>query len=113
MLLDLEEPVKIEEGCNFVMSGDYQGGLEKLNPFREGRYANWWPLWYYLGVAESSLGHPEQATECFKRVLRLSPSNTDAMEELAAIYALSGDETNAAKYRNKIKIIRQNEQLDL
>ena len=112
MLLDLEEPVRIEEGCNLIMSGDYQGGMDILNDFREGRYENWWPLWYYLGVAESSLGHPGEAAECYKRVLRLSPSNTDAMEELAAIYALSGDEINAAKYRNKIKIVKQNQMLD-
>jgi hypothetical protein len=30
------------------------------------------------------------------------------MEELAAIYAMAGDEVNAAKYRNKIEIVRKN-----
>lgn len=105
---ELEAPVDIEQGCNLIMSGDYQGGMAILDKYREGRFAEWWPLWYYLGTAESSLGHPAEAAECFKRVLRLSPSNTDAMEELAAIYALSGDEENAAKYRKKIEIVRNN-----
>ena len=41
-------------------------------------------------------------------MLRLSPSNTDAMEELAAIYALAGDEENASKYRKKVEIVRSN-----
>ena len=107
-LEELEEPIKIEEGCNKIMSGDYQGGREILEPFCETGYKDWWPLWHYLGSAEVALGHRERAEECFKEVLRLSPSNTDAMEELAAIYALSGDEEKAAKYRNKIKIVRSN-----
>lgn len=105
---ELSEPVEIERGCNMVMSGDYQGGRELLNGFRESRYAGWWPLWYYLAAAESALGNTEKAVEYYKRVLVISPSNTDAMEELAAIYALSGDEENAAKYRNKIRIVRSN-----
>ncbi|MBR2675031.1 MAG: tetratricopeptide repeat protein [Mogibacterium sp.] len=106
-LEELEEPVRIEEGCNRIMTGDYQGGKDILDGFREGRYGDWWPLWYYLGTAEVALGHSEAAEECFKRVLRLYPSNTDAMEELAAIYAIRGDEDSAAKYRNKIRIVRE------
>ena len=105
---ELAEPVEIEKGCNRVMSGDYSGGKTILDGFREGRFAQWWPLWYYLGTAEASLGNVSDATECYKKVLRLSPSNTDAMEELAAIYALSGDEVNAEKYRKKIEIVRNN-----
>ena len=107
-LEELEEPVRIEDGCNKIMSGDYQGGKAILEAFCESEYREWWPLWHYLGTAEVALGHRERAEECFKEVLRLSPSNTEAMEELAAIYALSGDEERAAKYRNKIQIVRRN-----
>jgi tetratricopeptide (TPR) repeat protein len=103
---ELEEPVEIELGCNKIMGGDFVGGRDTLARFKEGRYSEWWPLWYYLGIAESSLANPDAAIEAFKRVLRLSPSNTDAMEELAAIYALAGDEENASKYRKKIEIVR-------
>ena len=77
-----------------------------MDRFREGRFSEWWPLWYYLGVAESSLGAASEAAECYKKVLRLSPSNTDAMQELAVIYALEGDEENAAKYSTKIDVVR-------
>ena len=107
-LEELTDPVEIERGCNMIMSGDYQGGKAVLDGFRESRYSEWWPLWYYLGTAESALGHAASAADCYKRVLRLSPSNTDAMEELAAIYALEGDEENATKYRKKIEIVRNN-----
>lgn len=112
-LEELEEPIIIEEGCNRIMSGDYQGGKEILEPFCETGYRDWWPLWHYLGTAEVALGHTESAEKCFKEVLRLSPSNTDAMEELAAIYALAGDEENAAKYRNKIRIVRNNRESEI
>ncbi len=105
---ELSGPVEIEKGCNMVMSGDYQGGKSVLSEYRDGKYAEWWPLWYYLGVAESALGNSSEAIEAYKKVLTLSPSNTDAMEELASIYALTGDEENAAKYREKIHIIKDN-----
>ena len=107
-LEELEDPIKIEEGCNKVMMGDYQGGLEILNAYKEGPFSEWWPLWYYLATAESSLGHSDEAVDYYKRVLKYSPSNTDAMEELAALYAIAGDEENANKYRNKIRIVREN-----
>ena len=105
-LEELSDPVKIERGCNMIMSGDFQGGKEVLDSYRESSYSDWWPLWYYLGTAESALGHAEKAAECYKTVLKLSPRNTDAMEELAVIYAMSGDEENASKYRKKIEIVR-------
>ena len=102
---ELEEPVEIELGCNKIMGGDFAGGRDTLARFKEGRYSEWWPLWFYLGIAESALANPDAAIEAFKRVLRLSPSNTDAMEELANLYEATGDAENAAKYRNKIGIV--------
>lgn len=105
-LEELTDPVEIERGCNLVMSGDFQGGKAVLDAYRESSYAGWWPLWYCLGTAESALGNANEAAECYKTVLKLSPRNTDAMEELAVIYAMSGDEENASKYRKKIEIVR-------
>ena len=105
---ELEEPVEIELGCNKIMGGDFAGGRDTLARFKEGRYSEWWPLWFYLGIAESALANPDAAIEAFKRVLRLSPSNTDAMEELANLYEATGDAENAAKYRNKIGIVGRN-----
>ncbi len=107
MLLDLDEPVEIEKGCNRIMGGDFAGGKDILEKFTEGRYENWWPLWYYLGVAESALGNTEAAIADLKRVLTLSPSNTDVMDELAVLYEAIGDQVNAGKYRNKIKVVRE------
>ena len=106
-LEELAAPVEIERGCNLVMSGDFQGGKAVLDAFREGGYAAWWPLWYYLGTAEAALGNGRAAIECYKTVLKLSPRNTDAMEELAAIYEMTGDEENALKYRRKTEIVRK------
>ena len=108
MLLDLEEPVKIEKGCNQIMAGDFAGGRDTLIGFTEGRYENWWPLWYYLGVAESALGNLDEAIADLKKVLTLSPSNTDVMDELAQLYEAAGDQVNALKYRNKIALVHRN-----
>ena len=105
---ELEEPVQIELGCNSIMGGDFVGGKDTLMKFTEGRYSQWWPLWYYLGVAEASLGNADEAIADFKKVLTLSPSNTDAMDELVHLYEATGDKENAAKYRNKIGIVNSN-----
>lgn len=112
MLLDLEEPVEIERGCNQIMGGDFAGGKDTLSKFKEGRYETWWPLWYYLGVAEASLGNIQEAIDDLKKVLTLSPSNTDVMEELAQLYEAVGDTANAEKYKNKIQIVVRNRELD-
>ena len=105
---ELEEPVQIELGCNSIMGGDFAGGKDTLIKFTEGRYSQWWPLWYYLGVAEASLGNADEAIADFKKVLTLSPSNTDAMDELVHLYEATGDKENAAKYRKKIGIVNSN-----
>lgn len=108
MLLDLEEPVEIELGCNQISAGDFVGGRDTLSKFREGRYEKWWPLWYYLGVAEASLGNLDEAISDLRKVLTLTPSNIDVMEELVQLYEAAGDMTNAAKYKTKIEIVKRN-----
>lgn len=104
----LEEPVKIEEGVNSILSGDYAGGLEILEKYKEGRYKDWWPLWYYMAVCEASLGNAQNAIKYYKQALVYTPSNTDIMEDLASVYAAIGDQANAQKYYNKIEIVKGN-----
>ncbi len=112
IIADLEEPVKIEDGCNQINMGNYAGGLEVLSQYTEGRFKDWWPLWYYLGVAKSSLGNIEGAVSDYKKVLALSPSNIDVMEEIVALLEAIGDSEGVEKYRNKIEIVKRNIQED-
>ena len=53
-------------------------------------------------------GNAEEAIRDYRKVLTLTPSNTDVMEELAAVYEATGDMANAAKYRTKIEVVRRN-----
>ena len=109
----LAEPVKIEEGYNKIISGRFQEGIDILSPYREDpRFNNWWPLWYYLGLAYDELGDDETAKECLLKVLTLSPSNTEVMEALAAIYEAEGDEEKAEKYRHKVKVVKENREAE-
>lgn len=105
-MASLEEPVVIEKGCNMIMGGNFQGGLEILEKYTEGRYSQWWPLWYYIGAAKSAMMDPDGAIEAYKKVLVLSPSNTDVMKELADVYDAIGDKVNRDKYLNKIELIK-------
>lgn len=108
----LDEPVEIEEGYNMILSGKFAEGLARLSKYREGSFAGWWPLWYYLGIAHAQLNMLTEAEAEFKRVLKLSPSNTDAMTELIKIYEQTGDEEKVHKYRNKVAIVRENAEKD-
>jgi len=107
-LESLRDPVIIEGACNRIMSGDYTGGKEILSGYKTGRYADWWPLWYYIGIAESALGNAGEAISCLKRALNLTPSNTDIMKELVSLYEATGDDENAEKYKRKIGIVQNN-----
>lgn len=109
----LVEPVKIEQGYNEILSGRYQEGINILSSYTEDeRFNNWWPLWYYLGVAYKALGDAEQAEKDFLQVLKLSPSNIETMNELIELYQVSGDEQRAEKYKNKIELVKTNMELD-
>ena len=111
-LLQLAEPVKIEEAYNLVLSGKYEEGIAALSPYCEGAFASWWPLWFYLGTAHEVLEHTEEAVDCFKRVLQYAPSNTDAMEELVHLYGQLGMADMQEKYSKKLAIVRQNAEED-
>ena len=134
-LAQLAEPVKIEEGYNLILTGKFEEGIKALKPYTEGRFAGWWPLWFYLGTAYRELGKAsrtefeasgsgnaaedevtrgafEEAAKNYTQVLRLDPSNKDAMNELVAIYEFLGDDQMADKYRKKIAIVSENAEAD-
>ncbi len=105
---NLIAPIEIESGINAVLTGDYIKGRDILEKHGAGKYAEWWPLWYYLAGAYSGLGDGQRAIDCFKTALRLSPSNLEVMGELLEVYKALGDAENIQKYERKIEIIKQN-----
>ncbi|WP_425755159.1 tetratricopeptide repeat protein [Ihubacter sp. rT4E-8] len=112
-LAKLEEPVRIEEGYNHVLAGRFDEGISVLAGYEDDtRFNTWWPLWYYLGVAYQATGERDMAKERFLQVLKLSPSNVEAMDELAALYEAEGNMEMADKYRKKIQVVKQNAELD-
>ena len=134
-LAQLAEPVKIEEGYNMILTGKFEEGIKVLKPYTDGKFAGWWPLWFYLGTAyrelakasraefeaagegeaaedEVTRGAYEEAAKHFKEVLRLDPSNKDAMNELVEIYKFLGNDQMVEKYTKKIAIITENAEAD-
>ena len=100
--------IEIEDGINAVLTGNYIKGREILEKHGAGKYSEWWPLWYYLAGAHSGLGDGQKAIDCFKRALKLSPSNLEVMGELLEVYKALGDTENIEKYEKKIEIIKKN-----
>ena len=108
----LEDPVKIEEGYNLILSQKYYEGIEILSKYKEGAFQNWWPLWYYLGVAYRGIGEIEEAIEYLKKVLLYSPSNIETIEMLVELYEIEEDEVKTNKYKSKLKLIKENIEKD-
>lgn len=109
----LQDPCKIEGAINDITAGRYEKGVLELGPYtRDERFKSYWPMWYYLGIAYKGGGNLPEAERHLITCLRYSPSNTDAMNELAEIYEVTGDDTKAKKYRDKISLVEQNRELD-
>ena len=106
-LVELDDPVKIEQGINLLSAGRIEDGLKILEPYVDTQYAKWWPLHFNLACAYRELGHRQEAIEGFLKVLELSPSNYDAMVALSELYAEVGDAEKAEKYLNKSKIVKE------
>ena len=104
-LQQIAEPVQIEAGYNHVLAGRYEEGIKVLEPFTSTRFSDWWPLYYYLGVAYEMTGKRSDAVDSFKKVLHLNGSHLETMKELLAIYEDESDRANIRKYSEKIKMI--------
>lgn len=108
-LVKLEGPVEIEGGYNHILAGRDEEGIRVLLPFtKDKRFKDWWPLYFYLGVAYESLGDLEEAVSNFTKVLKYSPSDINTMEELVQVYKALGNKEMAKKYSDKIKVVKRN-----
>ena len=101
---------EIEQRVADLKAGKLEEGLAVLEPYVGTEYSKWWPLHFYLASAYRELGHQKEAAEGYLNVLRLSPSNVDAMDALAAVYEALGESEKAEKYRKKAELIRSREE---
>ena len=108
----LKEPVEIEKAYNLVLAGKFEEGIAGLENYKDGQYSHWWPLWYYLGAAYAGLERDEEAVEAFQKVIKLSPSNAEAIEALAGLYEQLGDSEKQQKYEKKLEVVKANAEAD-
>lgn len=104
-LEQIADPIKIEDGYNDILAGRYNDGLEKLEPYTNSKFNDWWPLFYYLGIGYEMSGDVKNAVTSFKKVLTLNGSHLETMKELLAIYKQQDDKDNIRKYSKKIQLI--------
>jgi tetratricopeptide (TPR) repeat protein len=64
-LRQLADPLEIERGYNAVLAGRFEEGRAALEPYLKSKYNDWWPLYYYLGVAYISAGNRDGAVDMF------------------------------------------------
>ena len=106
-IAELEDPIKIEKAVALLNAGQTIDALRILEPYSQTGYSKWWPLHMYLAQAYRELGYNTEAIEGYQKVLQLSPSNVDAMDALAELYAAAGEAEKAEKYRNKASLLRK------
>ncbi|MCL2111397.1 MAG: tetratricopeptide repeat protein [Clostridiales bacterium] len=105
-IAQLKDPIEIEKGYNAVLSGRWSKGIDILEPYADSRFNDWWPLWYYLGVAYARKNRIGDAEKAFKAALKLAPRHAESMEELIAIYNKKNDNAGVKKYNDKLTLIR-------
>ncbi|MCL1896049.1 MAG: tetratricopeptide repeat protein [Clostridiales bacterium] len=103
----IKEPIQIEKGYNAVLAGRWKKGLGILEPYKESQFRDWWPLWYYLGVAYARTGKSGEAENAFKRALKGSPRHIESLEELVELYEKKGARAEVKKYRDKLALVKK------
>lgn len=103
----LIDPIAIEEGCNAILAGRVDEGISRLESYRTSKFRDWWPMHYYLAQAYIDVGKPEEAEASYKEVLRVSPSNVDALRGLSELYEALGKDALAEKYQKKYQLLHQ------
>ncbi|MDR0876231.1 MAG: tetratricopeptide repeat protein [Clostridiales Family XIII bacterium] len=106
-IAQIATPIEIEKGYNAVLAERWEEGLEILENYKDSVYKDWWPLWYYLGVAYARTGRAAEAEAAFKTALKGSPRHIETMEELVAIYEARGDKQGMKKYADKLALVRK------
>ena len=106
-LEQIKEPIEIEKGYNAVLSGRWSKGINILEPYTGTKFRDWWPLWYYLGVAYARKEKYADAEKAFKEALKGSPRHIETLEELAEVCEKLGDRNGAKKYRDKLALVRK------
>jgi tetratricopeptide (TPR) repeat protein len=106
-LNEIEDPIRIEQGYNCVISGRWNEGLEILETYIDTDKMEWWPLPYYLGVGYSRTGRYQEALKMLKQALQGNPSSAEIMAELVIANNALGDEVNAEKYKKKLDILKK------
>ena len=106
-MLQIQDPIRIEQGYTEILAGRYENGVDILESFLNSQYKDWWPLHYYLGVGYARTSQRKAAVNQLKRTLELNGSHIETMKELVSIFEDEGDKTNLVKYRKKIEIIEK------
>ena len=101
----LADPITIEQGCNAIIAGRAAEGIALLEPYRESQFRNWWPMHFYLAQAYVDMDRPDDAVASYREVLRISPSNLEALMGLSDLYEALGNAELADKYRRKYRLL--------
>lgn len=88
-LLKINKSVNYEEGCQLVLRGKAEEGLEKLLPlFEENK--SWWNLSFMMGIAYRQLEEYSKAIDSFENALKYESKNAMILNELAISKASLG-----------------------
>ncbi|MHC4662100.1 MAG: tetratricopeptide repeat protein [Planctomycetota bacterium] len=95
---------QFRKACEEVIKGSPEEAVDFLTKTVETN-ADFWPAWYFLGVAKRSEGNENRALEAFNNVIRLNPGNLDAVNEIAVIHSFLGEHKKAEEnYRKALGI---------
>jgi len=96
----IKDHVQYEEGYTYILNSQSQKGLEKLLPLVD-KYADWWNLLFFVGLAYRQQQKYQEAIDTFKKVLTTKPTQADTLNELGLCYSSINDYPEAEKHLKK------------
>ncbi|KXG74418.1 tetratricopeptide repeat protein [Thermotalea metallivorans] len=99
-LSSLKSHIQYEEGYTLILGNQPKQGLEKLLPLEE-KHGDWWNVLFFIGLGYRQLGDYGRAIDYFSKILRIKPTQVDALNELGICYASVGDYDKAEKHLKK------------
>jgi chemotaxis protein methyltransferase WspC len=101
-LATLPEPANLEDASRLADAGQLKeaGALCETHLKQQGPSSK---AYYLLGLLRDATGDGEGAADCYRKVLYLEPSHTEALLHLAVLSERQGDRATAARLRERAR----------
>jgi chemotaxis protein methyltransferase WspC len=102
----IAKPVDLESARHLADAGRLGEASELCEVYIKEQGASS-QAYYLLGLVQDAVGNPQRAAECYRKVLYLEPTHTEAIVHLALLSEKQGDTGKAQRLRDRARRIEK------